>query len=73
MLNEILYFRSVRAWKYHEMIDERSSSSILRKTISESQKDRLIGHQKVAGSIPDWGSEAVFLRIELVDRSFIIS
>ena len=29
------YVGSMRAWKYHEMTDERSSSSILRKTISE--------------------------------------
>ena len=30
-------------------------------------------HQKVAGSIPVWGSEIVFLGIELDDRSSIIS
>ena len=35
--------------------------------------ERLAGHQKVAGSIPVWGSEIVFLRIELDDRSSIIS
>ena len=32
----------------------------------------LIGHQKVAGSIPVWGSEIVFLRIELDERSSLI-
>ena len=32
-----LYVRSMRAWKYHEMIDVRSSSSILRKMISKPQ------------------------------------
>ena len=34
LIHWTLYVRSMRAWKYHEMIDERSSSSILRKTIS---------------------------------------
>ena len=34
--------------------------------------ERLTSHQKVAGSIPVWGSEIVFLRIELDDRSTII-
>ena len=32
-----IYFRSVKASKYFKMIDNRSSSSILRKTISEPQ------------------------------------
>ena len=34
--------------------------------------ERLTGHQKVAGSIPVWGSEIVFLRIELDERSSLI-
>ena len=34
-------------------------------------KERLTGHQKVAGSIPFLGSEIVFLSMELDDRSFI--
>ena len=50
------------------MSNERSSSSILRKTVSEPQTgiepgqclERLTGHRKVAGSIPVWGSEIVF-------------
>ena len=29
------------------------------------RSERLTGHQKVAGSIPVWDSEIVFLRIEL--------
>ena len=33
---------------------------------------RLTGHEKVAGSTPVWGSEIVFLRRELDDRSSII-
>ena len=33
--------------------------------------ERLTGHQKVAGLIPVWGSEIVFLRIELDKRSSI--
>ena len=32
----------------------------------------LTGHQKVAGSIPVWGSEIVFLRTELDERSSLI-
>ena len=35
--------------------------------------ERLTGHQKVAGLIPVWVSEIVFLRIELDDCSSIIS
>ena len=35
--------------------------------------ERLTGHQKAVGSIPVWGSEIIFLRIELDDRSSIIS
>ena len=34
--------------------------------------ERLTGHHKVAGSIPVWGSEIVFLRIELDERSSVI-
>ena len=34
--------------------------------------ERVTGHQKVAGSIPVWGSEIVFLRIEHDERSTII-
>ena len=55
------------------MRDERSSSSILRKTISEPQAqwfERLTSHQKVAGLI--WGSEIIFVRIELSERSSLI-
>ena len=50
------------------MIDERSSSSILRKMISEPQtgiEPTTLCHQKVTGSIPVCGTEIVFLRIEL--------
>ena len=81
----------MRAWKYH-MIDEQSSSSILRKMISEPQTGiewlllrshiyvklapwlsiLSFGHQKVVGSIPVWGSEIIFLRIDLDDHSSII-
>ena len=39
---------------------------------SPSESWQLIGHQKVADSIPVWGSEIVFLRIELDERSSII-
>ena len=35
--------------------------------------ERLTGHQKVPGSIPFWGSEIVFMRMQLDDRSSIIS
>ena len=34
--------------------------------------ERLTGHQKVAGFIPVWGSEIVFLRQEPEDRSSFI-
>ena len=51
--------------KFPSEIDERSSSSIHRKTIS------LNSHQKVAASIPVWGSEIVFMRMELDERSSI--
>ena len=33
----------------------------------------MTSHQKVTGLIPVWGSEIIFLRIELDDHSFIIS
>ena len=52
------------------MINERSSSSILR--LAAQWLERLTGHQKVAGSIPVWGSEIVFLRTELDERSSVI-
>ena len=71
------------------MIDERSSSYIIRKTFPEpqtgikprtfllSQKaqclQRLIGHWKVASLIPIWGSKIVFLRIEHDEHSSVIS
>ena len=55
------------------MTDERLSSSILRKTISEPQTGiELATFWKVAGSIPVWGSEIIFLRIELDEHSSII-
>ena len=34
--------------------------------------ERLSGHQNVAGSMSVWGSEIVFLRTELDERSYII-
>ena len=53
--------RIINSW----MIDGRLSSSNLTKTI-------VTGHYQVAGSIPVWGSEIVFLRFEVDERPMII-
>ena len=71
-IDEVYVFRNVRAWRYLEMIDEQSSSSILTLSLVAQWLERLTGHQ-VASFIPVWGSEIVFVRIELHDRSSIIS